>query len=243
MTKEELLTICRNAKDVGQVRHEDFIDYIHVLESRKKVNDEWTVVEHAYMGVDGKLAMANEDHRKQSKRFDVEPPAVLADSNEEVTLLVVITSEIYGRRCGIATSRKKTGGSAGFGYGLLPGAGLASAEDIAFASAATARTSRAPTVHSSSPRATAPSAPAAGNGNGHGKGEINSPTALLAAVGKSTDYYAGKDPGSALPFLQSAIQRQLANTKWKWPNASQLDFWREAQSAALEYARAQKAAA
>lgn len=149
MTREEMLALCRKARDVGAVKHEEFMDYIVVLESRRKMDDEWQSVEHAYMAVDGKLAMANEDHRQQSKRLDFAEPKILLDNAEQLTLQVTITSEVYGARHGIATSRKKGGTTAerefpwevaetsaigralaAMGYGLLPGAGLASAEDI-----------------------------------------------------------------------------------------------------------------
>ena len=149
MTREELLELCRKAPDVGQVKHEDFMDYILVLESRRQVEGEWRTVENAYMSVDGKIAMANLDHRLQGKRLDFEDPIVLVDDEEQLTLLVTVVSEVYGRRHGIATSRK-VGGSlieqsnpwevaetsaigralSAMGYGVLPGAGLASAEDV-----------------------------------------------------------------------------------------------------------------
>ena len=153
MTREEILALCRRARDVGSVKHEDFIDYIVVLESRRKVDDEWQTTEHAYMAVDGKLAMANEDHRKQAKRLDFAEPKILLDNPEQLTLQVTVTSEVYGTRHGIATSRKKGGANAErefpwevaetsaigralatMGYGLIPGAGLASAEDMLRAS-------------------------------------------------------------------------------------------------------------
>jgi len=157
MTREEVLALCRKARDVGAVKHEEFVDYVVVLESRRKVGEEWQAVEHAYMAVDGKLAMANEDHRKQGKRLDFHEPKVLLDNPEQLTLQVTVTSEIYGTRHGIATSRKKGGAHAerdfpwevaetsaigralaAMGYGLLPGAGLASAEDIVRATSAPA---------------------------------------------------------------------------------------------------------
>jgi hypothetical protein len=149
MTREEILALCNKAHDVGSVKHSDFVDFVVVLESRRKVNDQWQTVEHAYLAVDGKLAMANEDHRKQGKRLDFGEPKVLIDDPEQLTLQVTITSEIYGTRHGIATSRKKNGtpaerqfswevaetsaigrALAAMGYGLLAGAGLASAEDM-----------------------------------------------------------------------------------------------------------------
>jgi hypothetical protein len=149
MTREEILALCNKAHDVGSVKHADFVDYVVVLESRRRVNDEWQTVEHAYLAVDGKLAMANEDHRKQGKRLDFGEPNVLIDDPDQLTLQVTITSEIYGTRHGIATSRKKSGtpaerqfswevaetsaigrALAAMGYGLLPGSGLASAEDM-----------------------------------------------------------------------------------------------------------------
>lgn len=155
MTREEILALCRKARDVGSVKLEDFIDYVVILESRRKVDDEWQTSEHAYMAVDGKLAMANEDHRKQGKRLDFAEPKILLDNPEQLTLQVTVTSEVYGTRHGIATSRKKGGAHAerefpwevaetsaigralaAMGYGLIPGAGLASAEDMLRASGA-----------------------------------------------------------------------------------------------------------
>lgn len=149
MTRDEILALCRQVRDVGAVKHEDFADYVVVLESRRRIGDEWQTIEHAYMTVDGKLAMANEDHRKQGKRLDFAEPNVLIDNPEQLTLQVTVTSEMYGTRHGIATSRKVGGTNAerdfpwevaetsaigralaAMGYGLLPGAGLASAEDI-----------------------------------------------------------------------------------------------------------------
>ncbi len=149
MTRDEILALCNKAPDVGSVKHADFVDYIVVVESRRKVNGEWQSIENAYLAVDGKLAMANTDHRKQSKRLDFAEPKVLIDNAEQLTLQVTVTSEIYGTRHGIATSRKKDGtpaersfnwevaetsaigrALAAMGYGLLPGAGLASAEDM-----------------------------------------------------------------------------------------------------------------
>jgi hypothetical protein len=92
------------------------------------------------MGVDGRLKMACDDHRAQGGKLDFLDPKVLAESDEELTLLVWIESSLYGRRHGIATSRKQAGGPtekahpwevaersaigralAAFGYGLLPG--------------------------------------------------------------------------------------------------------------------------
>ncbi len=149
MTREQILEICRRAPAVGAVKPEEFVDYVVALQQRRKVDDEWTTVEAPYMTVDGKLAMANEDHRRQGKRLDFGSPQVLVDNAEQLTLLVTVTSEIYGVRHGIATSRR-TGGTAAerefpwevaetsaigralsaMGYGLFPGSGLASAEDM-----------------------------------------------------------------------------------------------------------------
>ncbi|MEX2684667.1 MAG: hypothetical protein Q6373_024055 [Candidatus Sigynarchaeota archaeon] len=149
MKREELINLCRKARDVGKVRHEDFVDYVIGLEKKRRIGEEWVTSETAYMSVDGKLAMANEDHRLQGKRLDFEDPIVLYNNDEQLTLMVTVVSEIYGRRHGIATSRK-IGGSpverefpwevaetsaigralSAMGYGLLPGAGLASAEDM-----------------------------------------------------------------------------------------------------------------
>lgn len=149
MTREQVLEICRRAPAVGAVKHEEFADYVVPLQQRKKIDDEWVSVQVPYMAVDGKLAMANEDHRRQGKRIDFGSPQVLVDNSDQLTLLVTVTSEIYGARHGIATSRRVGGTEAerefpwevaetsaigralsAMGYGLFPGAGLSSAEDM-----------------------------------------------------------------------------------------------------------------
>jgi hypothetical protein len=149
MTREQILQLVRATPNVGAVKHEEFADYIVALTQRKKGEDGWQSVEHPYMTVDGKLAMANQDHARQNKRLDFHPPQVLVDSDEQLTLLVTVTSEIYGTRHGIATSRRLGGTSAErefpwevaetsaigralstMGYGVFPGSGLASAEDM-----------------------------------------------------------------------------------------------------------------
>ncbi len=154
MTREQILDLCRRARDVGAVKHEEFADYVVVLQQRKKIDDEWTTVEAPYMAVDGKLAMANEDHRRQGKRLDFGAPQILVDNPDQLTLLVTVTSELYGVRHGIATSRRAGGTAAerefpwevaetsaigralsAMGYGLFPGSGLASAEDMMRSSA------------------------------------------------------------------------------------------------------------
>jgi hypothetical protein len=149
MTREQVLEICRRAPAVGAVIHEEFADYVVPLHQRKKIEDEWVNIEVPYMAVDGKLAMANEDHRRQGKRLDFGAPQVLVDNAEQLTLLVTVTSEVYGTRHGIATSRRIGGTEterefpwevaetsaigralSAMGYGLFPGSGLSSAEDM-----------------------------------------------------------------------------------------------------------------
>lgn len=149
MTREQILHLVRATPPVGQVTHEEFADYIVALNQRKRVEDGWQTVEHPYMTVDGKLAMANQDHIRQGKRLNFDLPQVLVDNEEQLTLLVTVHSEIYGTRHGIATSRRTQGTSAerefpwevaetsaigraltAMGYGLFPGSGLASAEDM-----------------------------------------------------------------------------------------------------------------
>lgn len=149
MTHEDLINLCQKAPKIGTVSHEEFVDYIVVLDKVRRLQGKWERTETAYMSVDGKVAMANEDHRRQEKRINFEDPVILMNDEESLTLLVAINSEAYGRRHGIATSRK-TGGSpyeaahpweiaetsaigralSAMGYGVLPGSGMASAEDI-----------------------------------------------------------------------------------------------------------------
>lgn len=149
MNREELLELARRTPDVGATKHSDFVDYLVPVSNTRQVNGEWTAVDSAYMTVVGKLAMANQDHRAQGKRLNFEDPVVLVDNDEQLTLMVVIDSDMYGRRHGIATSRRIDGSGVereypwevaetsalgraltAMGYGALAGAGMASAEDM-----------------------------------------------------------------------------------------------------------------
>lgn len=153
MTREQILQIVRATPNFGKVAHEEFADYVLALAQRKKTDEGWQTTEHPYMTVDGKLAMANQDHARLAKRLDFSSPLILVDNDEQLTLMVTVTSEMYGTRHGIATSRR-IGGSeierlfpwevaetsaigralSAMGYGLFPGSGLASADDMLRAS-------------------------------------------------------------------------------------------------------------
>ncbi len=167
MNRDDLIGLCKQAPKLGAVTHEEFVDYITVLDQVRRVNGQWEKSETAYMNVDGKVAMANEDHRRQGKQLNFEDPVVLVEDEQQLTLMVTIVSEVYGRRHGIATSRK-TGGSpyeaahpweiaetsaigralSTMGYGVLPGSGLASADDVSRARDA----ERAPAAPAETPR-------------------------------------------------------------------------------------------
>jgi hypothetical protein len=149
MTREQILQIVRATPNFGKVAHEEFADYVLALSKRVKTDDGWQTTEHPYMTVDGKLAMANQDHARLAKRLDFSAPQILVDNEDQLTLMVTVSSEMYGTRHGIATSRR-IGGSeierlfpwevaetsaigralSAMGYGLFPGSGLASADDM-----------------------------------------------------------------------------------------------------------------
>jgi len=149
MTRDQAVQLLRRAPRFGQFDPTEFADYVTPIERRKKdPTGRWVTDEKAYMSVDGRIAMAVADHAAQGKRLDFEPPQVLINDEIELTLLVTVISEIYGRRHGIATSYRTGGGIeaqhpweiaetsatgralAAMGYGLIPGSGLASAEDM-----------------------------------------------------------------------------------------------------------------
>ncbi len=139
------------------MKHEEFVDYITLIERRLRVGGRWETRAVPYMPVDGRLAMANVDHERQERKLIFHDPVVLADTDQHLTLMVIVDSELYGRRHGIATSRKADGSSietqhpweiaetsaigralAAMGYGLLPGSGLHSADDVSRGAAETA---------------------------------------------------------------------------------------------------------
>jgi len=182
MTHEDLINLCQKAPKIGMVSHKEFVDYIVVLDKVRRLQGRWERTETAYMNVDGKVAMANEDHRRQEKKMNFEDPVILVNNEEHLTLLVAINSEAYGRRHGIATSRK-VGGSpyeaahpweiaetsaigralSAMGYGVLPGSGMASAEDIKRAREAETEAAKEPTPVVPSREAIRPNR----NRNGH----------------------------------------------------------------------------
>ncbi len=170
MTREELLELARRTPDVGMAKHADYVDYLVPVETTRPMRGELTTVEGAYMTVVGKLAMANADHRAQGKKLNFEDPVVLVDNEEQLTLMVVMDSEMYGRRHGIATSRRIDGSAVereypwevaetsamgraltAMGYGALAGAGLASAEDMQRAKESEETPTAAPTPVSTPP--------------------------------------------------------------------------------------------
>jgi len=175
MTRDDILQLLEKAGPVGAVHHRDFIDFVLLLDKQQKVNGQWITVQQPYMTVDGRIAMACRDHANQGKRLDFHDPEVVENSELRLTLRVTMESEIYGRRHGIASSRFDGAGSpferghpwevaetsaigralAAMGYGLVPGAGLVSAEEVMLA----AEEGPSPGRGSKEPTARAPQTP------------------------------------------------------------------------------------
>jgi len=181
MTRDDIVQLLEKAGPVGTVHHLDFIDFVVLLDKQQKVDGQWITVQQPYMTVDGRIAMACRDHTNQGKRLDFHDPEVVENSELRLTLRVTVKSEIYGRRHGIASSRLDGASSpfershpwevaetsavgralAAMGYGLLPGAGLVSAEEIMLAT----HDEASPVRGSKEPRARAPeTAPPSGDG-------------------------------------------------------------------------------
>lgn len=146
MTAAEIRAILEAAPDIGKVKHIDFQNWCRVMERKNRQTGE--ITETLYMDVDGKLAMCIIDHALQKATWEQFPPVIMEQSDKRLTLLMKVHSSIHGTRFGIASSR--SGGPAAegshpwesaetsalgralvnMGYGLLPGAGRASADDI-----------------------------------------------------------------------------------------------------------------
>jgi len=133
--------------------------------------------EGLYMGVDGRVAMALADHAAH-KEATLEQLAtqIIENNGARITLQVGYKSSLYGIRYGIASSRPNpeaerptaeegnpwevaetsaTGRClARYGYGLIPGTGAASAEDMQRATNNEGRPKRGqPKVKSKTPKA------------------------------------------------------------------------------------------
>jgi hypothetical protein len=156
MTRDEILARLKATPNVGQVKHEDFIDYVVVIKGTKnegtKERPKWVTVENPYMTVNGKNAMAVQDAAAQNVRIDIRTDILHLDE-KQVTLRATIEAP-HGTAQGIASS-SFTGARGAedsnpwevaetsaigralstLGYGLIPGAGRASAEDMQRATA------------------------------------------------------------------------------------------------------------
>ncbi len=175
MNRDDILQLLEKAGPIGTVHHRDFIDFVLLLDKQQKVNGEWITIQQPYMTVDGRIAMACRDHTNQGKRLDFLEPQIVENSELRLTLRVTVESEIYGRRHGIASSRLGGAGSpferghpwevaetsavgralGAMGYGLLPGAGLVSAEEAMLVTHDEGR----PVKDSKEPRARLPETP------------------------------------------------------------------------------------
>ena len=150
MEQDQIESILRAAGSVGQVSHLDYAPYVTMIERRKKDRSgNWAVSSSkAYMGVDGCVMMARRDHASQNALLSFET-VVDGETDAVIRLHVVIDSALYGRVTACAESRKDASGAEGehplevaetsaigrglrmYGYGVLPGTGLTSAEDMA----------------------------------------------------------------------------------------------------------------
>lgn len=134
----------------GSVRVADYANWVTGISRKAKdARGNWSEVSNPYMSVDGRIRMACDDHQGQGGTLDFMPTEIVENQDDRVTVMVTIVSSIYGQRTGTATSWLIGGAPiekqhpfeiaetsaigralAAMGYGLLPGSGLASAEDM-----------------------------------------------------------------------------------------------------------------
>jgi len=92
MTRDELTEVCRCPVDVGDVKHEEFLDYIAEAKGQRRIKQAWVTEATAYMSADGRPAMSNADHCRQGKPLMFENPLAPVNTPEELTLRVVIAA-------------------------------------------------------------------------------------------------------------------------------------------------------
>jgi len=174
MKDKEIKERLKATPDVGEVKHIDYQDYCTPMARRQKQpNGSYILTENLYMGVDGRVAMALADHAgHEDATLEQLPTQILENNEERITLQVGFKSSIYGTRYGIASSRLNAGAAEGshpwevaetsatgrcfglYGYGNIPGAGRASAEDMQRVTNSQGRPKQArPKVKSKTPRA------------------------------------------------------------------------------------------
>jgi hypothetical protein len=148
MEKTELRAILEAAGTVGAVAHIDYEPFVLVIEHKKQTaRGQYANVGKGYMGFDGRVAMARRDHAAQKAKLSIRT-SVEGETEALVRVQAVVESELYGTVSAFAESRRDANGPEGqhplevaessavgralgmLGYGILPGSGLASAEDV-----------------------------------------------------------------------------------------------------------------
>jgi hypothetical protein len=156
-SREEVLVLLGRTPPHGDVPAVNYVDYVVAIKESKNIGTKekpnrvptW----HAYMSVDGRIAWAWADHQKAGKALDIITTVGTAapetgDKAERVLAMATVTSGLYGTVTahaegvrggyGVGSSfpietaeTSAVGRALGLmGYGLIPGSGIPSAEEI-----------------------------------------------------------------------------------------------------------------
>jgi len=148
MDDKEKLSYLKAIPMIGEVAAEKMLPYVIALSHRRKTNSgQYVNEERPYLGADGRIAWARADHVKQGKKLDI-VTAIISEDERLLRVRAIVTSEVYGTAMAHADSKLGSQGIEGqrplevcetsavaralgmLGYGLLPGTGLTSAEDM-----------------------------------------------------------------------------------------------------------------
>jgi hypothetical protein len=179
--EQQYADLCRRAIETTP---EPYRPFIVLIDQHKKIGEErhgqgrtpyFARIQVPYMTVDGRVAMAIDEHRAQGKRIEISPPSIVQDeATGQVLCHITVDSEVRGRATGTArvvvadsgvnatnpvenAITSALGRALGFlGYGLI-GTGIASADEVLDALAHSGTVPRA----TPAPRAAAATPPAA----------------------------------------------------------------------------------
>jgi hypothetical protein len=156
-TREEVLVLLGRTPAHGEVPAVNYVDYVVAIKESKNIGTKekpnrvptW----HAYLSVDGRIAWAWADHQKAGKALDIITTVgtVAAETEgkaERILAMATVTSGLYGTVTahaegvrggyGVGSSfpietaeTSAVGRALGLmGYGLIPGSGIPSAEEV-----------------------------------------------------------------------------------------------------------------
>jgi len=148
-SEEQLKEYLKGGTNIFDVKLEDFSHFIQLIKSGVNLGGgRWKDVYTPYMTVAGRVMMARADHAKKGGTLSIETKIIDSKFDKEVVAVCTCTSSLYGVSTGVSSASRDSGKTDGdfpfeisetsavgralgfYGYGILPGMSIASAEEV-----------------------------------------------------------------------------------------------------------------